>query len=90
MRFRARLPLREARGCAIATTEPRRPSRGFRVQKGPVYPVKNLQRRGSCGGARRGGSSGGSGGGGGGGGGGSGGRGGSSEEQVAEKVLARG
>ena len=85
MRFRARLPLR-ARGCAIATTEPRRPSRGFRERKGPVHPVKNLQLGGSCGGAERGGGSGGGGGRGGrGGGGGSG-----SEEQVAEKVLARG
>ena len=84
MRFRARLPLR-ARGCAIATTEPRRPSRGFRERKGPVHPVKNLQLGGSCGGAERGGGSGGGGRGGRGGGGGSG-----SEEQVAEKVLARG
>ncbi|KYN44882.1 hypothetical protein ALC56_00878 [Trachymyrmex septentrionalis] len=85
MRFRARLPLR-ARGCAIATTEPRRPSRGFRERKGPVYPVKNLQLGGSCGGAERGGGSGGGGGDGGRGGGGRG----SSEEQVAEKVLPRG
>lgn len=82
MRFRARLPLR-ARGCAIATTEPRRPSWGFRVRKGPVYPVKNLQRGGSCGGAGRGG-------GGGGGGGRGGGSSSSGEEQVAEKILARG
>lgn len=41
MRFRARLPLR-ARSCAIATTEPRRPPRDFRVRKGPIHPIKNL------------------------------------------------